>query len=82
MTQRTKDLLAQLEQELETLPEAEQEAYIGALLEELRRRKQDQNEEETTAHPSLNILQESQIEGLPSDYSERLDHYLYGAGDE
>jgi len=81
MTQRTKDLLAQLEQELETLPEAEQEAYIGALLEELRRRKQNQNEE-TTAHPSLDILQESQIEGLPSDYSERLDHYLYGADDE
>ncbi len=52
MTKKTTDLLDQLEKKLETLPEAEQEAYVGALLEALRHRKQDRSEGETTT-PSL-----------------------------
>lgn len=82
MTKKTTDLLDQLEKKLETLPEAEQEAYVGALLEALRHRKQDRSEGETTTPPSLDILRQSPIDGLPSDCSERLDHYLYGADDE
>lgn len=81
MTEKTKKLIAQFEKELDELPAEEQEKLGELLLDELRRRTQER-EEETTTHPSLDVLQNAQIEGLRSDYSERLDHYLYGAGEE
>lgn len=82
MTEKTEALIAQLKRELEALPEEEQEEYAGVLLEALRRSRQEREDEKSTAHPSLDVLRNAQIEDLPSDYSERLDHYLYGAGEE
>jgi hypothetical protein len=82
MTEKTKHLLAQVEKELEELPEEEQEEIGEELLNTLRRRMQERREDEAVSHPSLDVLRDAQIEGLPSDYSERLDHYLYGADEE
>lgn len=69
-------------EQLKELPEEEQEACAAVFLKDLRRRKRAKRNKETRGHPSLTILQEAQLEGLPSDYSERLDHYLYGVGEE
>ncbi len=82
MTDKTKQLIAQFEKELEELPDEEQEAYVTSYLEDLRWQKQSGEEGSTVTHPSLAILQKSELEGLPADYSERLDHYLYGTGEE
>jgi hypothetical protein len=82
MTDRIEKLLARLAKEIEALPEAEQEEIGEELLDTLRRRTRERGEDETTPHPSLAVLQNAQIEGLPPDYSERLDYYLYGAGNE
>lgn len=63
MTEKTKTLIAQVEKELEALPEEEQEEYAGVLLETLRRRKQEENAEGVEPYASFHVLKNARFSG-------------------
>lgn len=83
MTETAKKRIAELEKELEELPEEEQEAFATSYLQDLRRRKQ-QNEqrptdqEEDALYKPFQIMLDADLD-LPSDYSETYEDQLYGA---
>jgi hypothetical protein len=82
MTERTRKLIDELEAELETLPEKEQERRVTSYLQDLRRRKQQSeqrasNQGEDTLYEPFRIMLESDLD-LPSNYSEMYEEHLYG----
>jgi hypothetical protein len=81
MTDTTRKIIAQLQQELEKLPEDAQEECAETYLEDVRRRARSSDPSEA-GRRSLRILREAKLRDLPSDYSARLDDYLYGERDE
>jgi len=82
MTDTVKRIIDQLEDELDDLPEEEQEAVVTSYLRDLRRRKerseQDQPEEEAALYEPFQIMLDADLD-LPSDYSETYEEHLYGA---
>lgn len=81
MTEKTKHLLAQVEKELETLPEEEQEELGGLLLEDLRRRKQQRETEEAKPYSSFHVLKNARFSGR-SDESTTYERTLYGLDED
>jgi len=82
MTERTRKLIDELEAELETLPEKEQERRVTSYLQDLRRRKQQSeqgasNQGEDTLYEPFRIMLASDLD-LPSNYSETYEEHLYG----
>jgi hypothetical protein len=78
MTEKAKKLI----EELEALPENEQEEYAESLLQDLRRRKQKREqrsgEETGELYEPFQIMLDADLD-LPSDYSETYEEHLYGA---
>ena len=78
MTKKAKKLI----EELEALPENEQEEYAESLLRDLRRRKQkkerEPEEEAGELYEPFRIMLDADLD-LPSDYSETYEEHLYGA---
>jgi hypothetical protein len=78
MTEKTKKLI----EELEKLPEKEQEGYAKSLLRDLRRRRKQKergSEEETgELYEPFQIMLDADLD-LPPDYSETHEEHLYGA---
>ena len=78
MTKKAKKLI----EELEALPENEQDEYAGSLLRALRRRKQKKErepEEETgELYEPFQIMIDADLD-FPSDYSETYEEHLYKA---
>lgn len=83
VTETAKKLIAEFEKELEELPEEEQEEFAASYLQDLRRRKQ-QNERrptdqgEDTLYEPFRIMLDADLD-LPSNYSETCEEHLYGA---
>ena len=81
LTEKAKKLI----EELEALPENEQEEYAESLLRDLRRRKQQkrqESEEETgELYEPFQIMLDADLD-LPSDYSETYEERLYGAQEQ
>lgn len=73
MTDTARKLVAELEAELERLPEEEQEARAASYLEDLRQRR----EKPVEPYSSFTFLQEANLD-LPADYSETYEERLYG----
>ena len=80
MTDTVKRIIDELEDELEELPEEQQEAVVTSYLRDLRRRKrqreQGQREEENTLYEPFQIMLDADLD-LPSDYSETYEENLY-----
>jgi hypothetical protein len=78
MTEKAKKLI----EELEALPENEQEEYAESLLQDLRRRKQKKEQRSGEGAGELyepfQIMLDADLD-LPSDYSETYEEHLYGA---
>ena len=78
MTKKAKKLI----EELEALPENEQDEYAESLLRDLRRRKQQKEQESGEGSGELyepfQIVLDANLD-LPSDYSETYEEHLYGA---
>ena len=82
MTDTVKRIIGELEDELDELPEEQQEAvmtsYLRDLLRRKRQREQGQREEENTLYEPFQIMLDADLD-LPSDYSETYEEHLYGA---
>ena len=80
MTDTVKRIIDELEDELEELPEEQQEAVVTSYLRDLRRRKQQREqgrrEEENTLYEPFQIMLDADLD-LPSDYSETYEEHLY-----
>lgn len=81
MTDKTKQLIAQFEKELEELPDEEQEELGNQLLEELRRRKTQNAEDDTAPYSSFHVLKNAQFSGR-SDESTTYERTLYGLDED
>jgi len=70
-----------LVEELEALPEEEQEAHAASFLNALRRRSQyeeeEQSEKKGTPYSSFKVLREAELPG-PEDASATYEETLYG----
>jgi len=81
MTQKTQELLAELERTLEQWPEDEQERIVSSYLEALHQRKQrteGKQEGEGELYDPFQVMLDANLD-LPSDYSETYEEHLYGA---
>lgn len=80
MTERTKQLIDEFEEELAKLPEAEQERRVASYLADLR---QEETTEETQEDPysALKILRDAILTGS-SDASVTYEKELYGPHSE
>lgn len=82
MTDTVKRIIGELEDELEELPEEQQEAVVTSYLRDLQRRKRQreegQREEENALYEPFQIMLDADLD-LPSDYSETYEENLYGA---
>lgn len=81
MTTKTKELLAQLEKELDELPTEEQEKLGELLLDELRRRKRQKNAEDVEPYASFHVLKNARFSG-EADESTTYERTLYGLDED
>jgi hypothetical protein len=82
MTTKAKELLDELERELNELPEDEQIECATSYLNDLRRRKEeDANGEDESLYEPFQIMIDADLD-LPPDYSEGYEEHLYGSQKE
>lgn len=81
MTEKTKELIAQIETELRALTEKEQEAVGTLLLETLRRQKQQKDAEDVEPYASFHVLKNARFSG-EADESTTYERTLYGLDED
>lgn len=77
MTDTAKRLIDELERELETLPEEEQERRVASFLEDLREGEATETEEQEDPYSALKVLRDAKLSGS-TDASVTYEEDLYG----
>lgn len=76
MTESTRKLIDEFEEELKKLPEEEQERYVASYLEDLRQKGEPEQAQED-AYSALKILRDAKLTGS-EDASVTYENKLYG----
>lgn len=78
MTQKTQELLAELERTLEQWPEDEQERIVSSYLDDLREKATGEDTPNEDPYSALKVLRDAKLSGS-EDASVTYEKRLYGA---
>lgn len=77
MTRKVKEIIDEIEKELDELPAEKQVEYATSYLNDLRRRKQQAKADRAEPYSSFRVLKEATFSGEP-DESTAYERKLYG----